>query len=95
MYFLFVILHGWRKRSDVQPQTICSEIPLCLIMEKAVFRILPIRKTACLSDLVNLQDLGRAFQEKAGNWARFRFSTGEKVRSGRNQRLCPGRCLER
>ena len=28
MYFLFFILHGWRKRSAVQPQTICSEIPL-------------------------------------------------------------------
>ena len=69
MYFLFFILHGWRKRSDVQPQTICSEIPLCLIMEKAVFRILPIRKTAFLSDFVNLQDLGRAFQKKPGDFS--------------------------
>ena len=33
MYFLFFILHGWRKRSAVQPQTICSEIPLCLFSE--------------------------------------------------------------
>ncbi len=66
MYFLFFILHGWRKRSDVQPQTICSEIPLCLIMEKAVFRIFSIQKTACLSDFVNLHHLGRAFQQQPG-----------------------------
>ena len=27
MYFLFFILHGWRKKSAVQPQTIYSEFP--------------------------------------------------------------------
>lgn len=28
MYFPFLTLHGWSKRSAAQPQTICSEIPL-------------------------------------------------------------------
>ena len=27
MYFPFFILHGWRKRSAIQPQTIYSEFP--------------------------------------------------------------------
>ena len=27
MYFPLLKLHGWRKRSAAQPQTICSEFP--------------------------------------------------------------------
>ena len=37
MYFLFFILHGWRKRSAVQPKTICSEIPRILVIINRFF----------------------------------------------------------
>ena len=39
MYFPFFILHGWRKRFAIQPQTIYSEFPLLPTISLALSRL--------------------------------------------------------
>ncbi len=45
MYFPFLPLHGWGKRSAIQPQAICSEFPWKLA--RVVCAAMPGRDAAC------------------------------------------------
>ena len=44
MYFPLLKLHGWRKRSAAQPQTICSEFPQ-IFMNRIRPRVSSVRPT--------------------------------------------------